>query len=42
MVETTLHDVGGTSTNIQAAAPGYFIHQMAGFDVSKAKETWHS
>lgn len=36
------HDVGTASTTlaIQAAALGLFIHQMAGFDVSKAKETY--
>lgn len=36
------HDVGAASTNlaIQATALGLFIHQMAGFDVSKAKEIY--
>ncbi len=36
------HDVGAASANlaIEAAAQGLFIHQMAGFDVPKAKETY--
>lgn len=36
------HDVGAASTTlaIQAAALGLFIHQMAGFDVPKAKEIY--
>lgn len=36
------HDVGAASANlaIQAAALGLFIHQMAGFDVAKAKEIY--
>ena len=37
------HDVGAASANlaIQATALGLFIHQMAGFDVSKAKEIYN-
>ena len=36
------HDVGAASANlaIEAAAQGLFIHQMAGFDVTRAKETY--
>lgn len=36
------HDVGSASANlaIEATAQGLFIHQMAGFDVPKAKETY--
>lgn len=36
------HDVGAASATlaIQAAALGLFIHQMAGFDVPKAKESY--
>ncbi|WP_181314506.1 nitroreductase family protein [Phormidesmis priestleyi] len=36
------HDVGAASANlaIEAAAQGLLIHQMAGFDVPKAKETY--
>lgn len=36
------HDVGAASTTlaIQAAALGLFIHQMAGFNVPKAKEIY--
>lgn len=37
------HDVGAASANlaIQATALGLFIHQMAGFDVPKAREVYH-
>lgn len=37
------HDVGAAATNlaIQATALGLFIHQMAGFDVSKARELYN-
>ncbi|MBD2241841.1 nitroreductase family protein [Aulosira sp. FACHB-113] len=36
------HDVGAATTTlaIQAMALGLFIHQMAGFDVAKAKEVY--
>ena len=35
------HDVGAASTTLAIqAAVGLFIHQMAGFDVSKAKEIY--
>lgn len=36
------HDVGAASANLaaQAAALGLFVHQMAGFDVDKAKQTY--
>ena len=36
------HDVGGSSANlaIQAAAIDLYVHQMAGFDVPKAKEVY--
>ncbi len=36
------HDVGAASENlaIQATALGLFIHQMAGFDVDKTRETY--
>lgn len=36
------HDVGAASANLanQAAAEGLEVHQMAGFDVAKAKETY--
>ncbi len=36
------HDVGAASANlaIEAAAQGLLLHQMAGFDVPKAKETY--
>lgn len=36
------HDVGAAAANLtlQATALGLFAHQMAGFDVSKAKETY--
>jgi nitroreductase len=37
------HDVGAASANlcIQATALGLFAHQMAGFDVAKAKELYN-
>uniref|UniRef100_UPI000BBC11F0 nitroreductase family protein n=1 Tax=Calothrix sp. NIES-2100 TaxID=1954172 RepID=UPI000BBC11F0 len=37
------HDVGAAVNNlaIQATALGLFIHQMAGFDVAKAKEVYN-
>ncbi|MBD2169258.1 nitroreductase family protein [Calothrix membranacea FACHB-236] len=37
------HDVGAAATTlaIQAMALGLFIHQMAGFDVAKAKEVYN-
>lgn len=37
-----LHDVGAAVSNlaIQATSLGLFIHQMAGFDVAKAKELY--
>lgn len=36
------HDVGAASTSlaIQAAALGLYVHQMAGFDPQKARETY--
>lgn len=37
------HDVGAAATNlaIEATALGLFVHQMAGFDVDKARDTFH-
>jgi nitroreductase len=37
------HDVGAASANLamQAAALGLFVHQMAGFDVQKAKDIYN-
>jgi nitroreductase len=37
------HDVGAASANLatEATGLGLLIHQMAGFDVPKAKETYH-
>ncbi|NEQ19248.1 MAG: hypothetical protein F6K28_05245 [Microcoleus sp. SIO2G3] len=36
------HDVGAAGANLsaEATAQGLFVHQMAGFDVAKAKETY--
>ena len=37
------HDVGAAVTNLtlQATAMGLYVHQMAGFDAEKAKETFN-
>lgn len=37
------HDVGAASANlaIQAMALGLFVHQMGGFDIDKARETYN-
>jgi nitroreductase len=38
-----LHDVGSASAQLtlEANARGLFVHQMAGFDANKARETFH-
>jgi nitroreductase len=38
-----LHDVGSASAQltVEANARGLFVHQMAGFDANKARETFH-